>query len=203
MQMDNQLALFQLTFRESLRHLEACLRSMGSKLNHVGFPGRIARSTLADANETRDSRIFADFAQMLIGLGRPVYEDDPIGLGLDQGIYVLDSTAIDLRQRRHRQAGEVPDLQLHGSGTNHRANLTSSASEHRVGGEPRASFPPRPLLDHRKFDSGAGGRHGSMCSHTNTVNISPHLFRRKYSLGPASRMVSEKWIRLWRVHVVA
>lgn len=144
--MDNQLALFQLTFRESLRDLEACLRSMGSKLNHVGFPGRIARSTLADANETHGWRIFSDFAQMLIGLGRPVYEDDPIGLGLDQGIYVLDSTAIDLRQRRHRQAGEVPDLQLHSSGTNHCANLqatppsTRSAASREL--RPHSDFSP-------------------------------------------------------------
>src|SRR6202158_4484108 len=67
----------QLTYRESLRDIEACLRSMGSKLYHMGFRSKIPRSTLADANETHDWRIFADFAQHLIGIARPLHATDP------------------------------------------------------------------------------------------------------------------------------
>lgn len=86
----------QLTYRESLRDVEACLRSMGSKLYHLGFRGRVSRSTLADANETHDWRIFADFAQVLIATARQLYAGDAIGIELDQTLYALDSTTIDL-----------------------------------------------------------------------------------------------------------
>src|SRR5260370_4260109 len=86
----------QFTYRESLRDIEACLRSMSGKLYHMGFRGKVARSTLADANENRDWRIFADFAQVLIGIARPLYVHDPIGVELDQSLYALDSTTIDL-----------------------------------------------------------------------------------------------------------
>jgi Domain of unknown function (DUF4372)/Transposase DDE domain len=86
----------QLTYRESLRDIEACLRSMGSKLYHMGFRSKIPRSTLADANETHDWRICADFAQYLIGIARPLHATDPIGLELDHTLYALDSTTIDL-----------------------------------------------------------------------------------------------------------
>src|SRR5208283_3353784 len=82
----------QLTYRESLRDIEACLDAMGSKLYHMGFRGRVARSTLADANEAHDWRIFADFAQILIRIARPLYAHDPIGVDLDQSLYALDST---------------------------------------------------------------------------------------------------------------
>ncbi len=74
----------------------ACLRSMGGKLYHMGFRGKVARSTLAEANESRDWRIFADFAQVLIAVARPLYADDPIGVDLDASLYALDSTTIDL-----------------------------------------------------------------------------------------------------------
>src|SRR2546422_6283026 len=90
------MAFAQFTYRESLRDVEACLRSMSGKLYHMGFRSRIARSTLADANETHDWRIFADFAQVLIGIARPLYAQDPIGVDLDQTLYALDSTTIDL-----------------------------------------------------------------------------------------------------------
>jgi hypothetical protein len=86
----------QLTFRESLRDIEACLRSVPEKLYHLGFRGRIARSTLADANETRDWRIYSDFAQALIHIARPMYASDPLGIDLDATVYALDSTTIDL-----------------------------------------------------------------------------------------------------------
>src|SRR3979411_3099786 len=72
------MAFAQLTYRESLRDIEACLGSMQSKLYHVGFRGKVARSTLADANETHDWRIFADFAQYLIGVARSLYAEDPM-----------------------------------------------------------------------------------------------------------------------------
>jgi len=96
------MSFAQLTYRESLRdterafRIEACLRSMSGKLYHMGLRGRVARSTLADANESRDWRIYADFAQVLIAIARPLYSQDPIGVDLDQNLYALDSTTIDL-----------------------------------------------------------------------------------------------------------
>lgn len=86
----------QLTYRESLRDIEACLRSLDSKLYHLGLRGRVSRSTLADANEAHDWRIFADFAHILIAKARPLYAGDPIGVELEQTLYALDSTTIDL-----------------------------------------------------------------------------------------------------------
>jgi hypothetical protein len=90
------LAFAQLTFRESLRDIETCLRALGSKLYHAGFRGRISRSTLADASQAHDWRIYADFAQVLIGRARQLYADEPLGVELQQTVYALDSTTIDL-----------------------------------------------------------------------------------------------------------
>src|SRR6266849_3100110 len=90
------MAFAQLTYRESLRDIEACLRSMQGKLYHLGFRCKVTRSTLADANESHDWRIFADFAQVLIGIARPLHARDPIGVDLEQSLYALDSTTIDL-----------------------------------------------------------------------------------------------------------
>jgi hypothetical protein len=90
------MAFAQLTYRESLRDIEACLKAVGGKLYHTGFRGSVLRSTLADANESRDWRIYADFAQVLIGIARPLYRNDPLGVDLDQSLYALDSTTIDL-----------------------------------------------------------------------------------------------------------
>jgi len=90
------MAFAQLTYRESLRDIDACLRSMDRKLYHMGFRGRIARTTLADANESHDWRIYSDFAQVLIGIARPLHADDPIGVDLTHSLYALDSTTIDL-----------------------------------------------------------------------------------------------------------
>ena len=90
------MAFAQLTYRESLRDIEACLRALGAKRYHMGFRGKVARSTLADANESRDWRIFADFAHLLIDIARPLYAADLIGIDLDQSLYALDSTTIDL-----------------------------------------------------------------------------------------------------------
>jgi len=90
------LAFAQLTYRESLRDIVCCLRSMERKLYHMGFRGNISRSTLADANETRDWRIYADFAQVLIHIARGLYKDDGFGVELDNTVYALDSTTIDL-----------------------------------------------------------------------------------------------------------
>ena len=84
----------QLTYRESLRDIEACLGSISGKLYHMGFRGKVARSNLADANEAHDWRIFADFAQVLIGIARPLYANDPIGVDLDHTLYALDSTGL-------------------------------------------------------------------------------------------------------------
>ncbi len=90
------MAFAQLTFRESLRDIEACLRSQGERLYHLGFRGRISRSTLADANEIRDWRIYADLAAKLIARARKLYADDPFELDLDETVYALDATTIDL-----------------------------------------------------------------------------------------------------------
>ena len=91
------LAFAQFTFRESLRDIEACFRSVGAKLYHMGFRGKVSRSTLADANEAHDWRIYADFAQELIAIARPMYSKDGLGFDLDSTVYALDSTTIDLR----------------------------------------------------------------------------------------------------------
>src|SRR6266852_1234954 len=90
------LGFAQLTYRESLRDIEACLRSVQGKLYHMGFRGRISRSTLADANESVDWRIYADFAQVLIATARPMYAQESLGFDLDGTVYALDSTTIDL-----------------------------------------------------------------------------------------------------------
>jgi Domain of unknown function (DUF4372)/Transposase DDE domain len=118
------MAFAQLTYRESLRDIEACLRSMQGKLYHLGFRGKVARSTLADANESHDWRIFANFAQVLIGIARPLHAHDPIGVDLEQSLYALDSTTIDLclslfpwaKFRRRKAAVKMHTLlDLHGN----------------------------------------------------------------------------------------
>jgi hypothetical protein len=102
------MAFAQFTYRESLRDIEACLRSSPDKLYHMGIRGQVSRSTLADANETHDWRIFADFAQRLIAIARPLYVHDPIGVDLDQSLYALDSTTIGTRHPdRHCQRPAV------------------------------------------------------------------------------------------------
>ena len=90
------MAFAQLTYRESLRDIEACLRALQPKLYHVGIRARVARSTLADANETRDWRIYADFAQGLIRTARALYVDEPLAVDLTNTVYALDATIIDL-----------------------------------------------------------------------------------------------------------
>jgi hypothetical protein len=118
------MAFAQLTYRESLRDIEACLDALHSKLYHFGIRSRIARSTLADANNIRDWRIYADFAQVLINIARPLYAHEDIGIELDEIIYALDSTTIDLclslfpwAKFRHRKAAVKMHtlLDIHGS----------------------------------------------------------------------------------------
>jgi hypothetical protein len=112
------MAFAQFTYRESLRDIEACLRSMESKLYHVGIRGNVARSTLADANETRDWRIYADFCHVLIGMARTLYRNEDFSIELDQMAYALDSTTIDLclslfpwaHFRRHKGAVKMHTL---------------------------------------------------------------------------------------------
>jgi hypothetical protein len=90
------MAFAQLTYRESLRDIETCLSAQGAKLYHMGFREKVARSTLADANEARDWRIWAEFAQRLIAQARKLYADDDLGLDLKNTVYALDSTTVDL-----------------------------------------------------------------------------------------------------------
>jgi len=90
------MAFAQLTYRESLRDIEVCLRAMQTKLYHMGIRSRISKSTLADAGENRDWRIYGDFAQVLIHMARELYIEEEFGVELDQTVYALDSTTIDL-----------------------------------------------------------------------------------------------------------
>jgi hypothetical protein len=118
------MAFAQLTYRESLRDIEACLRSVGPKLYHMGLRGKVSRTTLADANECHDWRIYADFAQVLIGIARPLYAGEPMGVDLKDSLYALDSTTIDLclalfpwaKFRKHKGAVKMHTLlDLHGN----------------------------------------------------------------------------------------
>lgn len=90
------MAFAQLTYRESLRDIEVCLKAQSNKLYHMGIRSNVARSTLADANEKRDWRIYADFAQSLIQTARQLYADEDLGFELDNTVYALDATTIDL-----------------------------------------------------------------------------------------------------------
>jgi hypothetical protein len=90
------MAFAQLTYRESLRDIECCLRALREKLYHIGIRGKISRTTLADANEKRDWRIYGDFAQGLIHEARQLYADEDFGLELQDTVYALDATIIDL-----------------------------------------------------------------------------------------------------------
>jgi len=90
------MAFAQVTYRESLEDIEICLRSRRNQLYHLGFRSSVAHSTLAEANSTRDWRIYADLAQILIGRARKLYAQEPLGIELDQTVYALDSTTIDL-----------------------------------------------------------------------------------------------------------
>ena len=90
------MAFAQLTYRESLRDIEACLRAMSSRLYHMGIRSTVSRNNLAHANETRDWRIYADFAQILINRARALYANEQLGMDLDATVYALDSTTIDL-----------------------------------------------------------------------------------------------------------
>ena len=112
------MAFAQLTYRESLRDIETCLRAQGAKLYHLGIRGGVARSTLADANETRDWRIYQDFALSLIHTARKLYTGDGFGVELKNTVYALDSTTVDLclalfpwaRFRKHKGAVKLHTL---------------------------------------------------------------------------------------------
>jgi transposase len=112
------LAFAQLTYRESLRDIETCLRAHQSQLYHMGFRGAVSRNTLANANQQRDWRIYADFARLLITQARTLYQQEPFGVELDQTVYAFDSTTIDLclslfpwaQFRRHKSAVKLHTL---------------------------------------------------------------------------------------------
>ena len=112
------LAFAQLTYRTSLRDIETCLRAQQPRLYHMGFRGRVSRATLADANETRDWRIYRDFAQELIHIARDLYRDESFGVELSETVYAFDSTTIDLclslfpwgRFRRRKSAVKLHTL---------------------------------------------------------------------------------------------
>lgn len=112
------LAFAQLTYRTSLRDIEACLRAQQPRLYHMGFRGRVSRATLADANEARDWRIYRDFAQELIRIARDLYRDESFGVELSETVYAFDSTTIDLclslfpwgQFRRHKSAVKLHTL---------------------------------------------------------------------------------------------
>lgn len=112
------MAFAQLTYRESLRDIQACLRAAKQKLYHMGIRGKVSRNTLANANQVRNWKIYADFAQVLIGTARDLYAKDDFGLQLDQTVYALDATTIDLclslfpwaKFRKHKGAVKMHTL---------------------------------------------------------------------------------------------
>ena len=112
------MAFAQVTYRESLRDIDACLRAQPSKLYHMGLRGKVSRSALADANERRDWRIYCEFAQALIRVARRLYANEPLGIDLAQTVYALDSTTVDLclsvfpwaRFRKHKAAVKLHTL---------------------------------------------------------------------------------------------
>ena len=135
------LAFAQLTYRESLRDIEACLRATPQKLYHMGLRSLVSRNTLANANQVRDWRIYADFAQTLIQEARTLYKGEPFGIELDQTVYALDATTIDLclslfpwaQFRRHKSAvklhtlldlrGSIPTVVVVTGGQIHEVNI--------------------------------------------------------------------------------
>ena len=112
------MAFAQITYRQSLRDIETCLRALKPKLYHCGIRGNVSRNTLANANEHRDWRIYADFAQVLISKARTLYADEDFGIQLNREVYALDSTTIDLclslfpwaKFRKHKAAVKVHTL---------------------------------------------------------------------------------------------
>ena len=135
------MAFAQLTYRESLRDIEACLRMASAKLYHMGIRSQVSRNTLAHANQVRDWRIYADFAQVLIGTARHLYRDEDFGVELNQTVYALDATTIDLclslfpwaQFRRHKAAvklhtlldlrGSIPTVVIITEGKTHEVNV--------------------------------------------------------------------------------
>ena len=140
------MAFAQLTYRESLRDIEACLRAQQSKLYHLGIRGQVSRNTLAHANSVRDWRIYADFAQVLITRARALYVDDHFGVELAQTVYALDATTIDLclalfpwaEFRKHKGAvklhtllnlrGNIPTVVIITHGKVHEVNILDQLS---------------------------------------------------------------------------
>src|SRR4029077_3553535 len=135
------MAFAQLTYRESLRDIEACLRTKPAKLYHMGIRGQVSRNTLAHANQVRDWKIYADFAQALITIARALYIQEPFGLELEQAVYALDATTVDLclslfpwaQFRRRKSAvklhtlldlrGNIPTVVIITSGRGHDARI--------------------------------------------------------------------------------
>lgn len=140
------MAFAQLTYRESLRDIEACLRAQQTKLYHLGIRGQVSRNTLAHANSVRDWRIYADFAQVLITRARVLYADDSFGVELAQTVYALDATTIDLclalfpwaSFRKHKGAvklhtlldlrGSIPTVVIITHGKVHEVNILDQLS---------------------------------------------------------------------------
>jgi len=135
------MSFAQLTYRESLRDIEACLRMAPAKLYHMGFRSKISRNTLSNANQVRDWRIYSDFAQLLISIARSLYADDDFGMHLKRTVYALDATTIDLclslfpwaRFRKHKAAiklhtlldlrGSIPTVIIITDGKTHEVNI--------------------------------------------------------------------------------
>lgn len=135
------MAFAQLTYRESLRDIEACLRMAPAKLYHMGFRSKISRNTLSNANQVRDWHIYADFAQLLITIARSLYVNDDFGIHLKRTVYALDTTTIDLclslfpwaRFRKHKAAiklhtlldlrGSIPTVIIITDGKTHEINI--------------------------------------------------------------------------------
>ncbi len=130
------MAFAQLTYRESLRDIEACLRSQSAKLYHMGFRSTMSRNTLANANAIRDWRIYADFAQSLIGIARPLYVDEPFGVDLSETVYALEATGHPERL----QARGLDEMRAWKSANNGRGPWWNAGASHMNEAYPRRFF---------------------------------------------------------------
>lgn len=184
------MAFAQLTYRESLRDIVSCLSSQQSKLYHLGFRGRIRRSTLSDANNTRDWRIYADFAAVLIKIAKKLYHDEPFGIEIENTVYALDSTTIDLclsmfpwaqfRQTKaavkiHTQLdlrGNIPSVLAISDGKMHDVNALDLLTV-----EPGAFY----VFDRGYIDFSRLYRLAQLCAYFVTRSKSNMMFNRVYS----------------------
>ena len=185
------MAFAQLTYRESLRDIEVCLRARQEKLYHMGIRSKISRSTLANANENRDWRIYADFAQVLIQMARPLYANDDFGVELEQTVYALDSTTIDLVPFSI-SLGQISQTQR-SCETAHPAGFAGQHSHrghHYPRENPRCQY-PRPTEDRSRGHLYHGSRISRFCSTLHDPSVLAFFVTRAKSNFDFQRLYSQ------------